>query len=144
MGSTPNRTDLRRPIAVAATIRRSGSREALRIPEDRAANSGLHSAEFSCRAPSQGKRRASSVRVPWQRPEVIDDTVADFFNLPSTAVAASPWFEEQFNAENQTRQLDAIIRSLHSDHKRGRQLLARNREHLRWREDANRKSGETS
>src|SRR5207302_10246691 len=66
VGSTPNRTDLRRPIAVAATIRRSGSREALRISEDRAANSGLHSTEFSCRAPSQGKRRALSVRVPWQ------------------------------------------------------------------------------
>jgi glycosyltransferase involved in cell wall biosynthesis len=50
---------------------------------------------------------------PGSTPEEIDDTVADFFNLPSTAVAASPWFEEQFNAENQTRQLDAIIRSLH-------------------------------
>jgi hypothetical protein len=46
-------------------------------------------------------------------PEVIDDTVADFFNLPSTPVAASPWFEEQFNAENQTHSLESIICSLH-------------------------------
>jgi hypothetical protein len=52
---------------------------------------------------------------PGSTPEKIDDTVADFFNLPSTAVAASPWFEEQFNAGHQTRQLDAIIRSLHKE-----------------------------
>ena len=50
---------------------------------------------------------------PGNTPKEIDDTVADFFNLPSTSVTASQWFEEQFNAENQTRQLDGIIRSLH-------------------------------
>jgi len=44
----------------------------------------------------------------------MDDTVARFFNLPSTSVAPSAWFEEQFNAEHQTQALDAIIRLLHS------------------------------
>ena len=52
-------------------------------------------------------------------PEAFDDTVADFFKLSSAPVAASPWFEEQFNAENQTLALDAIIRSLHSGPMRG-------------------------
>jgi hypothetical protein len=47
--------------------------------------------------------------------EVIDNTVAEFFRLPSEPVAAGPWFEEQFNAENQTRQLGAIISSLHKE-----------------------------
>jgi hypothetical protein len=42
-----------------------------------------------------------------------DAAVAEFFSMPSTPDAASPWFENEFNAENQTRQLDAIIRSLH-------------------------------
>jgi glycosyltransferase involved in cell wall biosynthesis len=51
---------------------------------------------------------------PGSTPEAIDDTVADFFGLPSTAVAPSPWFEEQFNAANQTRMLHGIIRSLHT------------------------------
>ena len=50
---------------------------------------------------------------PGSTPEAIDDAVVKFFNLPSTAVAANSWFEEHFNAENQTRVLDAIIRSLH-------------------------------
>lgn len=50
---------------------------------------------------------------PGSTPEAIDDAVAKFLNLPSTAVAASPWFEEQFNAENQTKILDTLIRSLH-------------------------------
>jgi hypothetical protein len=51
---------------------------------------------------------------PGCAPELVDDTVAEFFSLPSEPVAASPWYEEQFNAENQMRQLDAIIRSLHN------------------------------
>jgi hypothetical protein len=50
---------------------------------------------------------------PGSTPEVSDETVGEFFNLPSTVVAASPWFEEHFNAMYQTRTLDAIIRSLH-------------------------------
>ena len=45
-------------------------------------------------------------------PEAIDEVVAEFFSLPCTAVAANSWFEEHFNAENQTRILDIIIRSL--------------------------------
>ena len=52
---------------------------------------------------------------PGSPPKAIDDTVADFFSLPSRAVAPSPWFEEQFNADKQTRQLDTIIRSLHAE-----------------------------
>ena len=52
---------------------------------------------------------------PGSSPEAIDDAVAGFFDLPSTAVAPSPWFEEQFNAEHQTRMLDALIRSLDSN-----------------------------
>jgi hypothetical protein len=51
---------------------------------------------------------------PGSTPEAIDDIVADFFDLPSTAVTPSQWFEEQFNAEHQTQVLDALIRSLHS------------------------------
>jgi hypothetical protein len=50
---------------------------------------------------------------PGSASEAIDDVVASFFDLPSTPMAPSAWFEEQFNAENQTRMLDAIIRSLH-------------------------------
>jgi hypothetical protein len=47
-------------------------------------------------------------------PEATDNIVAEFFDLPSTPVAPSSWFEEEFNAEKQTLQLDAIIRSLHN------------------------------
>ena len=51
---------------------------------------------------------------PVSTPEAIDDAVADFFDLPSAPVAPNAWFEEQFNAENQTRILDSILRSLHN------------------------------
>jgi glycosyltransferase involved in cell wall biosynthesis len=47
--------------------------------------------------------------------EVTDDTLAQFFELPSTPVAASPWFEEKFNAQNQARSLHALIQSLHTE-----------------------------
>jgi hypothetical protein len=56
---------------------------------------------------------------PGSTPATIDDTVAGFFDLPSTAVAPSAWFEEQFNAEHQTQALDTIIRSLHRVPARG-------------------------
>jgi hypothetical protein len=46
---------------------------------------------------------------PGSTPEAIDDAVAGFFDLPSTPVAPNAWFEEQFNAENQTRMLDSIL-----------------------------------
>jgi hypothetical protein len=52
-------------------------------------------------------------------PEAIDDAVAGFFELPSTAVAPNAWFEEQFNAEHQTQTLDAVIHSLHNVPARG-------------------------
>jgi hypothetical protein len=50
---------------------------------------------------------------PGASPEEIDNTVAEFLEVPSTPVGASPWFDEQFNAEHQTQMLDEIIRSLH-------------------------------
>jgi hypothetical protein len=56
---------------------------------------------------------------PSSTPAAIDDTVASFFELPSTAVTPSAWFEEQFNAEHQTQTLDAVIRSLHNVPARG-------------------------
>jgi len=56
---------------------------------------------------------------PGSAPAAIDDTVAEFFRLPSMAVAANSWFEEQFNVEKQTRMLDAIIRSLYGGPGRG-------------------------
>ena len=49
---------------------------------------------------------------PGSTPEAIDNAVISFLDLPSTPVAPSPWFEEQFDAEYQTRMLDAVIRSL--------------------------------
>ena len=50
---------------------------------------------------------------PGTCPARIDDIVAEFFHLPSVAVAANSWFEEQLSAEKQTRVLDAIIRTVH-------------------------------
>lgn len=74
-------------------------------------------------SPSEQLLGRSGVRYrclyPGSSPGVIDDVVSGFFELSSTAVAPSPWFEDQFNAENQTRQLDAIIRSLHKKQVRG-------------------------
>jgi len=52
---------------------------------------------------------------PGSAPEVADRIVANFFDLPASAVAPSPWFEEQFNAECQTRILDSIIRLVQND-----------------------------
>jgi len=52
---------------------------------------------------------------PGSTPEAVDHTVVDFFELPSSAVAPSPWFEEQFNAKHQTRILDSIIRLVQND-----------------------------
>jgi hypothetical protein len=49
---------------------------------------------------------------PGSTPEAIDNAVISFLDLPSTPVAPSPWFEEQFDAEYQTRMLDTVIRSL--------------------------------
>jgi glycosyltransferase involved in cell wall biosynthesis len=56
---------------------------------------------------------------PGSTPETVDETVAEFLTLPATVVAANSWFEEQFNSENQTRMLDAIIRSLYGGPWRG-------------------------
>jgi hypothetical protein len=50
---------------------------------------------------------------PGSCPAKTDDIVAEVLDLPAVAVAANSWFEEQFNAEKQTRVLDAIIRAVH-------------------------------
>jgi len=47
--------------------------------------------------------------------EAIDDIVAGFLDLPSEAVAPSPWFEANFNAALQTQALDSVICSLYSE-----------------------------
>ncbi len=52
---------------------------------------------------------------PGSAPREVDDIVAGFFRLSSEPVAASPFFEEQFNAEYETGQLDGIIRKLHNE-----------------------------
>jgi hypothetical protein len=51
---------------------------------------------------------------PGSPPDLVDNTVADFFSIPFEPVAVSPWFDEHFNAEHQTGMLDAIIKSLHN------------------------------
>jgi glycosyltransferase involved in cell wall biosynthesis len=51
---------------------------------------------------------------PGSAPSEIDEAVAGFFELPSAPVAPSAWFEEQFNAESQTRVLDSLIRLVQS------------------------------
>jgi hypothetical protein len=50
---------------------------------------------------------------PGSAPEDIDEVVAGFFDLQTTAVALNPGFEEQFNADNQTRTLHDLVQSLH-------------------------------
>ncbi len=49
---------------------------------------------------------------PGSTPDVMDDVVASFFALPSASARPSAWFEQKFNAENQARQLQRVIRSL--------------------------------
>jgi glycosyltransferase involved in cell wall biosynthesis len=51
---------------------------------------------------------------PGDPPEKVDNVVSDFFDIPSTAVASSPWFQAQFNAQHQAQTLDVLIRSLHN------------------------------
>ena len=43
----------------------------------------------------------------------IDDAVEEFFSLKSDPVVASKWFEQTFNAKQQTQMLETLIRSLH-------------------------------
>jgi len=47
--------------------------------------------------------------------EAMDDAVMKFCQLPTEAVAASAWFEENFDARKQTRTLEGLIRSLHPE-----------------------------
>ena len=66
---------------------------------------------------------------PDSPPEVVDSIVTEFFTIPSAPVAASPWFENLFNAEKQTRQLDALIRSLREGTKGGIRIASQPRTH---------------
>jgi glycosyltransferase involved in cell wall biosynthesis len=43
----------------------------------------------------------------------MDDTVEGFFTLKPTPVPANAWFEQNFDAERQTRSLEMLIRSIH-------------------------------
>jgi hypothetical protein len=43
----------------------------------------------------------------------MDSAVQNFFHLDQTADRPNIWFEENFNAEKQTRSLELLIRSLH-------------------------------
>jgi glycosyltransferase involved in cell wall biosynthesis len=69
-------------------------------------------------SPSQHLLERSGVAYrcvhPGSTPNEIDEAVADFFKLPSTAVAPSAWFEEHFKAETQTRILASLIRQVQS------------------------------
>ena len=109
---TRNRSVLRWSIAIATTIRHSSTGET--VPID--INPSPILAFIQPDSPSE--RLLAQSGVPYRcvytgsTPEAIDEVVAEIFSLPCTAVAANSWFEEHFNAENQTRILDIIIRSL--------------------------------
>jgi hypothetical protein len=46
---------------------------------------------------------------PDDPPEVVDDKVREYLALPTEPVAANAWFQENFNAEHQARQLADIL-----------------------------------
>ena len=48
-------------------------------------------------------------------PAVMDEQVAEFFEMPWGDAVPSPWFEEQFNAERQTAALHRLLESAASD-----------------------------
>jgi hypothetical protein len=62
---------------------------------------------------------------PGSSPAEVDEIVMEFFHLPSVAVAPNSWFEEQFNAEKQTRVLDTIIRTVHQQLPRGAATISK-------------------
>jgi hypothetical protein len=47
-------------------------------------------------------------------PEVMDQRIAEFFEMPWGDTVPSPWFEEQFNAERQTTALRKLLESMAS------------------------------
>jgi hypothetical protein len=47
-------------------------------------------------------------------PEVMDERIAEFFEMPWGDTVPSPWFEEQFNAERQTTALRKLLESMAS------------------------------
>jgi hypothetical protein len=46
-------------------------------------------------------------------PQDIDNSVESFFQLKTNGSSANDWFTENFDAKNQTKTLDALIRSIH-------------------------------
>jgi len=44
-------------------------------------------------------------------PHVLDQRIAEFFEMPREDAAPSPWFEEHFNAERQTAALRRLVES---------------------------------
>lgn len=69
-------------------------------------------------SPSERLLKRSNVAYrcvhPGTSPNELDETLAGFFELPSTPLAPAAWFEEQFKAESQTRVLDSVIHLVHS------------------------------
>lgn len=53
-------------------------------------------------------------------PQDIDNSVESFFQLKINGRSANEWFTQNFDAKNQTKTLDALIRSIHP--KQGRTL----------------------
>ena len=49
---------------------------------------------------------------PNDAPEVADRKMLQYLSLPATPSVATSWFQENFNVENQTRQLCSIIESI--------------------------------
>jgi hypothetical protein len=45
-------------------------------------------------------------------PAVMDQQIAEFFEMPWTDAVPSPWFEEQFNAERQAAELQRLLELL--------------------------------
>ena len=49
---------------------------------------------------------------PNSDPRAVDETLLEFLALPSDHVEFSPWFNEHFSADRQTRDLIHIMRDL--------------------------------
>jgi hypothetical protein len=69
-------------------------------------------------SPAHRVLQSSGVRFravfPGDEPQVVDAKMLEFLALPSDPVRPSDWFDEQFNARQQTRSLSAIVAALTS------------------------------
>jgi glycosyltransferase involved in cell wall biosynthesis len=52
---------------------------------------------------------------PNTSPDTVDQTVAQFFAMSPLPVSSSAWFQRQFDAQYQARDLDDLIRSVHRE-----------------------------